>query len=632
MNWNFDYTIPSLIDLIFFLIFYFLKPVFLTRSNRYFFALVIFESIGFFLETLSCYVDLNASLYSTFFLATINNISLIFLLLRYALISLYFASLLQVDLKNDIPSIITTVTTISAIILILINPWTDILYNFTNDNKYSRADLYFLFYVSCFITLLLNTYYIIRFGKKFELKEIVFSIFTIIAMVSCVIFKVLLPHYLIIDLFFLFVILGLYFVFENPDIFIDKRTSLLNFSAFNRIVLEYLQRNKKVFIICFTVKNYNEKRQIYGSKQTEMALKEVGKFFLSLSHSRKCFYLRNGSFVILEKNTKDFPKLKKIVQKRFEQPWKVNNTEIHLRIVIVDMEDNIKFNSFDEISASFGIAFSDAKNKSSNQVTITKKLFEDLSRRTKVSIALNRALLEDELQVYFQPIVDSSTRKIVAAEALVRIYDNELGIIYPIEFIKMAEHNGSIEQLGEQVLNKVCIYLKKTNIYKYGVKWINVNLSPIQCQNKKLPEKIDNITRLNTIDHKYIHLEITEDSMIDADILKTQMDLLITDGYNFSLDDFGSGFSNVTRVKLFPFNNVKLDMNIVKEHFKNPDEILPSVVKSFTKIGLSVTAEGVETAEMATMLENMGCKYLQGYYFSKPIPAEDFENILKEQK
>ena len=216
--------------------------------------------------------------------------------------------------------------------------------------------------------------------------------------------------------------------------------------------------------------------------------------------------------------------------------------------------------------------------------------------------------------------MNAKTRKVEGAEALVRILDDKLGLIPPSEFINIAENNGGIELLGQQVLNKVCIFLKKGIAQQYGIKWINVNLSPIQCQNSDIIDQIQHITSKNGIDHSLIHLEITEESIVDTDILKDQMDTLVKDGFKLALDDFGSGFSNVNRVKRYPFHTIKLDMAIVRAHTYDPDGILPSVVKSFTDKGLSITAEGIETEEIAKVITDMGCNYLQGYLFSKPIP------------
>ena len=228
--------------------------------------------------------------------------------------------------------------------------------------------------------------------------------------------------------------------------------------------------------------------------------------------------------------------------------------------------------------------------------------------------------------------MDSKSRKIVAAEALARLKDKDMGIIPPVEFIEMAEENGYIEKLGAQVLNKVCEFIEENNIEQYGIEWINVNLSPIQCQNKNLINEINEIINKHNVKESLIHFEITEESMIDKPTLKYQIASLLSNGYKISLDDFGTGFSNFYSIKAYDFSNIKLDMTLVNDHFLNKDNLLPGIIKIFKERDLSITAEGIETNEMADEFEQIGANYLQGYYCSKPIPIESFLKLLKEGK
>ena len=119
--------------------------------------------------------------------------------------------------------------------------------------------------------------------------------------------------------------------------------------------------------------------------------------------------------------------------------------------------------------------------------------------------------------------------------------------------------------------------------------------------------------------------------MIDPSLLENQMSVMGASGFQFSLDDFGSGFSNFTRLKSCPFKNVKFDMSIVWDYIKNQDKILPALVKTFKEMNFTVTAEGVETRETVDSLKAVGCDYLQGYYFSKPVPCEEFLEFMKQK-
>ena len=112
--------------------------------------------------------------------------------------------------------------------------------------------------------------------------------------------------------------------------------------------------------------------------------------------------------------------------------------------------------------------------------------------------------------------------------------------------------------------------------------------------------------------------------MIDLSMLQQQIITLKDNGFQFALDDYGSGYSNLTRVKHYPFINIKLDMEVVWDYFRDKDVLLPAIVKAFKQLNLTITAEGIETKEMAESMKAIGCDYLQGYYFSQPLPVEEF--------
>ena len=136
------------------------------------------------------------------------------------------------------------------------------------------------------------------------------------------------------------------------------------------------------------------------------------------------------------------------------------------------------------------------------------------------------------------------------------------------------------------------------------------------------------------MNERLIHLEITEQSMIDFSLLRDQITGLHKNGFEFSLDDYGSGYSNLSRVRQYPFTNIKIDMEVVWSYCREKDVLLPALVDGFKKMNLSITAEGIETEEMAGAMKEISCDYLQGYYFSRPLHHSDFETriILKETK
>ena len=245
-------------------------------------------------------------------------------------------------------------------------------------------------------------------------------------------------------------------------------------------------------------------------------------------------------------------------------------------------------------------------------------------KHLRILRSLERALERDAVEVFLQPVVDSHTGGIVAAEALARIRDDQGRVIPPGLFIPIAERGGFINQLGEQVFEKTCAFISGHDLAGLGLSWINVNLSPIQCMQRDLAKRFGEILKRHNTPVESIHLEITEQSMVDYSMLQRQIRQLQDAGFQFVLDDYGSGYSNLTRVKHYPFINIKLDMEVVWDYFRDRDSLLPTIIQGFKKMGFSITAEGIETKEMADVLTGIGADYLQGYLFSRPLPMEEF--------
>ena len=220
--------------------------------------------------------------------------------------------------------------------------------------------------------------------------------------------------------------------------------------------------------------------------------------------------------------------------------------------------------------------------------------------------------------------MDSRTGKRVAAEALVRLRDENGKLIRPDLFISLAEQEGYIVRLGEQVLAKVCEFIRDNDMEALGVQWINVNLSPVQFMSHDIPARFTQILKDYGVNEQLIHLEITEQSMIDFSLLRDQITGLHQHGFQFALDDYGSGYSNMTRVQQYPFTNIKIDMEVVRNYCREKNMLLPALIQGFKKMNLSITAEGIETEEMADIMRDISCDYLQGYYFSRPVPMAEF--------
>ena len=250
-----------------------------------------------------------------------------------------------------------------------------------------------------------------------------------------------------------------------------------------------------------------------------------------------------------------------------------------------------------------------------------------LKKRVLIETALDNALRNETLQVYFQPVWDSKTGKIKCAEALARLFDSELGFIPPDEFIPVAEKNGTIIQLGEFVFAKVCELYQKEHLRDLGIEHINVNLSPVQCMNHNLAKNFAKILEKNALSASCINLEITESAAIHSqEIFTRTIQELRNMRFELSLDDYGTGYSNAAYIFNMDFNTIKLDKSILweAEEKANARIILKNSIRMIKEMNLKIVVEGVETENQKNLVTALGADYCQGFFFSKPLPIQEF--------
>ena len=245
---------------------------------------------------------------------------------------------------------------------------------------------------------------------------------------------------------------------------------------------------------------------------------------------------------------------------------------------------------------------------------------------------LNRAIKENNIVVYYQPIFDLRSGRFHSAEALARIIDPEYGLISPAIFIPAAETRGFIIPIGDMVLEQVFRFVSEHDLNDLGLSYIEINLSVAQCMETDLPEKIHMLQQKYDIDPSHINLEITETTFENInDIMVENIEKLVQKGYSFALDDYGIGYSNIQRINHLPLKLIKIDKSMLDEvSSANGQIILEHTIRMMQCIGKRLVAEGAETTHAIELLRSMGCDYIQGFYYSKPLPSSEFVDFLKK--
>ncbi|WP_341735600.1 MAG: EAL domain-containing response regulator [Microcoleus sp.] len=247
--------------------------------------------------------------------------------------------------------------------------------------------------------------------------------------------------------------------------------------------------------------------------------------------------------------------------------------------------------------------------------------------------SLYTALRREEFQVYYQPQVSLTTGKIVGAEALVRWKHPEKGLIPPTEFIPVAEETGFIIPLGEWILQTACQHLKSWQNDGFSGLRVAVNLSPRQFHQPELSTRVAEILEKIGLEPNSLELELTESLMIEdtesAIATLTQLKKL---GVSISIDDFGTGYSSLSYLTQYPFDTLKIDRSFIRNITDGSRNaaIVKAIIEMAHSLCLEVIAEGVETESEQDFIRRYKCDYMQGYLFSRPLPATDFEQLLKQ--
>ena len=291
--------------------------------------------------------------------------------------------------------------------------------------------------------------------------------------------------------------------------------------------------------------------------------------------------------------------------------------------------------NFDSLSKCADVALRRAKQDGRNAYRFfTREMQERSARRVLLENELRRALERGEFALHYQPQLSLEDNRIVGAEALLRWTHPTLGAVSPAEFIPIAESSGLIMPIGEWVLRTAVRQWTQWLDGKMAPMTLAVNLSAAQFKHMHLAELVTQILYEEKLAPRYLELELTEGSAMDDPLAAIAvMDDLHRRGVRMSIDDFGTGYSSLGYLKRFKVNKLKIDQSFVRDITENYEDqaIVGAIISLANNLGMQTIAEGVETCEQMAFLRDKGCNELQGYYFSKPLAAEQFEALVYER-
>lgn len=426
----------------------------------------------------------------------------------------------------------------------------------------------------------------------------------------------------------------------NNLAYYDTVTGLPNRSKLRDIVTEEIEKclisNNKFALFFMDLDNFKFINDSYGHTVGDKLLLYVGKRLNQLKDKNIiAFRLGGDEFVILLKNTQGEEAVELYAKTLLESL--ANPIFINENIFCITHSSGIVFypyngSSFEELLKNADTAM--YKSKASGKSTHTfynKTMGDDALKKVKMQQNLHKAIENKEFVLYYQPILDVKQGGIRGFEALIRWVSPENGLILPDKFIKAAEENGSIIQIGSWVIVSACKYAK--SIYDNGFTsfYVSVNVSTLQLLQNDFTDFVLSTLKNTKLPPELLLIEITETVLMESmDLVIEKLEILRNYNIKIALDDFGCGYSSLTYLKMLPINMIKIDKSFIDD-IKFEDDVKSmsgTIILLAKQLGLIVIGEGVETSDQLNYLKKHGCDLFQGYLASKPVPEVEINKLL----
>ena len=374
-------------------------------------------------------------------------------------------------------------------------------------------------------------------------------------------------------------------------------------------------------------------RQINNSFGVEVGNRlfaQVGAFFNELEGGVRSFRMYGSRFLIVANSESVYNRVIFCVERRFERPWTAGQAYTTLSCTIRHFGEPDFFKSAEEVVSLLDNAYSDtARDGWGTKKQIDASLLHITQRRNDVENAIRDVLASGEgLDLYYQPLYNMKDCRYEGVEALLRMRHPTLGIVSPAEFIPIAERSGLILRIDEYVIREVGAFLRRNG--PETIQKVELNLSAMEFSTGEY-KRLYSIISESCTSPERVCFEVTETAATSHPaMLQEFMRALIAAGFTFALDDFGTGFANISQVVALPFSIVKLDRSMLIAAESTNATLFEGLIEIFTKIGLSVIIEGVETVEQVRRVARLGAHVIQGYFFAKPMSEAELLEFIKK--
>jgi len=430
-----------------------------------------------------------------------------------------------------------------------------------------------------------------------------------------------------------FMLVLYYLVGQRDSIKADGLTGLSTDALLQRKLIRIFKFQSSYAFILLDIENFQYFNSRYGYQLGDKMLVALAEFLSTLGSANAVFRLESDRFCLCHpvKGMGSADTLVTRIRERMDQEWVLDDNTVYLQVNLAVIHVPSQVGNREEFKQATDQLFLEMKTERKKSVIVyTREDSIAHQRRLNIITALRDSLrYPEQVQVYYQPIYELASGRLVSAEALMRIQDKDLGLLQPADFISLAEQTGLIVQLSQILLSKVCQMIKRIPEGQTSLEYIAVNLCGKDFDSKSIGKTLCDIIRREGIDPNRIGFEITESVVLQsyeavADVMKK----LSLHEISFALDDFGSGYSNMQALMDLPYQYVKFDANFIQRSTTNP-KMLSLLTDMLHKMDKVIIAEGVESEEELALVRKVGIERVQGFYFSGPMKGDAFFALVE---
>ena len=429
-------------------------------------------------------------------------------------------------------------------------------------------------------------------------------------------------------------ILIIYLYFQRREQMTDDLTHLFNRRTFVQDIQKYIAEGVNFYVVHLNIIDFKTINDRFGEKNGDQILRGVANYLKSINVLFKVYRTGGDDFAVICRNLNEAKVqiFANEIYHRFEKPW-TNNllpSTVLVGIAVLNYPNHVK--AWEDMIELIEYCSQQANQQSGSRIYYADETSNEVIVKKRLITKLIKVAIEENLfYVVYQPIYEVSSKRFKQCEALLRLEDPQHGIVYPNDFIAIAEETGLIFELTKIVVEKVCRFIDEADQAGVELESVAINLSSTQLSQESLIEDILEIMLHHRVNPNRIVFEITEAAFIsNSGRTLNFMKQLNHFGVKFSLDDFGTGFSNLSTMMGLPFNTIKIDKSMLGNAIKSEknSKILEGICHAFSEVGFNIVVEGVEDSLGHEITQRTTATHIQGFYFAKPMRSPQLLNLL----